>query len=386
MKRIAILGSTGSIGRNALEVIRHLPAEFEVIGLSTNSNIDILAGQIKKFSPKVVAVRDSLSALRLKRKLNNRIKLLVGDEAAAEIAQEGRVDLVLLAISGSGALVPLIKAVEAGKDVALANKEALVMAGEIIMQKARLAHARILPVDSEQSAIWQCIDGKEKKALKKIYLTASGGPFFGLPPMRLKKISLRQVLRHPRWKMGRKVTVDSATLMNKGLELIESMRLFGLKPKQIEILIHPQAIIHSMAEFIDGSILAQLSVTDMRIPIQYALTYPKRCPSRLTKINFFKLEKLSFYQPDLKRFPCLGLAWEAARGAGSLPCVLNAANEIAVEAFLKGKVGFLAIPQIIEKVLSKHRVILNPQLPDIFYSDAWARQQAEELTYRFARG
>jgi 1-deoxy-D-xylulose-5-phosphate reductoisomerase len=280
----------------------------------------------------------------------------------------------------------LIKAIETGKDVALANKEALVMAGNIIIDKARAKKVNILPIDSEQSAIWQCIEGKEKKALKKIYLTASGGPLRGLAKSRIKKITVKEVLRHPRWKMGRKVTVDSATLMNKGLELIEAMRLFAVGINQIEIVIHPEAIIHSMVEFIDGSILAQLSVTDMRIPIQHALTYPKRCPTKLASLDFFKLKKLSFYPPDLDRFPCLRLAGEAARSGGSLPCVLNAANEVAVEAFLNGKINFISIPKVIEKVLTRHRVIAHPTLEDIFKTNSWATAEAQGFSCKFARG
>lgn len=386
MKRIAILGSTGSIGGNALEVIRQIPEVFEVVGLSTNSNIDILYQQIIKFSPKVVAVRDSSCARVLKKRLNSRIKLLVGEDATVNIAEDEQIDLVLLAISGSAALLPLIKAIETGKDIALANKEAMVMAGDIIMQKAKKKNVKILPIDSEQSAIWQCLDGKERKILKKIYLTASGGPLRDLPQSALKRISVREVLKHPRWKMGRKVTVDSATLMNKGLELIESMHLFDVDINQLEIIIHPEAVIHSMVEFIDGSILAQLSITDMRIPIQYALTYPKRCPNALTSLDFFKLKKLSFYKPNLNRFPCLRLGLMAADAGGSLPCVLNASNEIAVDAFLNEKIDFLSIPKVINKVLEKHKIILHPKLEDIFRIDAWARQETKDFIYRFAKG
>jgi 1-deoxy-D-xylulose-5-phosphate reductoisomerase len=386
MKRIAILGSTGSIGQNTLDVIERLPDEFEVVGLSANSNIDILYQQIRRFSPKTVAVRDNLSAQTLRKKLDSRIKLLAGEYAAVTIACDQRVDLIVLAISGAAALMPLIKAIEAGKDVALANKEALVMAGDIIMRKAKSKNVKILPIDSEQSAIWQCIDGKEKKNIKKIYLTASGGPLRDLNRSEFKKISLKRVLKHPRWKMGRKVTVDSATLMNKGLEVIETMRLFDVNVSQIEIVIHPESIIHSMVEFIDGSILAQLSITDMRIPIQYALTYPKRCPQDLASLDFFKLQKLTFYKPDLNKFPCLRLAYKTAQEGGSAPCVLNVSNEVAVNAFLNEKIDFLSIPKVIEKVLERHKVVSHPKLEDIYYTDAWARKEAQDLTYRFAGG
>jgi 1-deoxy-D-xylulose-5-phosphate reductoisomerase len=311
--------------------------------------------------------------------LGKKIKLLSGKDAAVAIAGDKGIDLVVLAISGSAALAPLLKAIETGKDVALANKEALVMAGDIIMRKARARNTKIFPIDSEQSAIWQCLDGKEKGSLKKVYLTASGGPLKDFTQSELKKVSLGRVLRHPRWKMGRKVTVDSATLMNKGLELIEAMHLFGLSVKEIEIVIHPEAIIHSMVEFIDGSILAQLSVTDMRVPIQYALTYPRRFPGSASGIDFFKLGKLTFHKPSMARFPCFRLAWEAASRGGSAPCVLNASNEIAVAAFLNKRIDLLTIPLIIEKVLARHKIVPRPGLDDILRIDAWARQQAHDL-------
>ena len=386
MKHIAILGSTGSIGQSTLEVIAGLPDEFKVVALSTNSNIDILHRQIRRFVPEVVAVANAQSARALEGRLSGGVKLLGGEDALLQLLEHRHIDLVVLAISGSAALLPLIKSIEEGRDVALANKEALVMAGDIVTKKAKKKKVKILPIDSEQSAIWQCIDGKKKDTLKKIYLTASGGPLRDLSLAQIKRISLRRVLKHPRWKMGKKITVDSATLMNKGLELIESMLLFDLDIGEIEIVIHPEAVIHSMAEFIDGSILAQLSVTDMRIPIQYALSYPARYPNSLAPLDFFRLKSLSFYKPDFNKFPCLGLSFEAARRAGSLPCVLNASNEVAVEAFLKGRISFLSIPKIIEKVLASHRVILQPKLEDIFRTDSWARQKAEEFTCRFARG
>jgi len=386
MKRIAILGSTGSIGQNTLKVIERLPREFEVVGLSANSNINILYQQIRRFSPKIVALRDNFSAQALRKKLDSRIKLLAGEDAAVAIACDQRVDLIVLAISGAAALLPLIKAIETGKDVALANKEALVMAGDIIMRKAKAKNVKILPIDSEQSAIWQCIDGKEKKNIKKIYLTASGGPLRDLNRSEFKKVSLKRVLKHPCWKMGRKVTVDSATLMNKGLEVIETMRLFDVDVSQIEIVIHPESIIHSMVEFIDGSILAQLSITDMRIPIQYALTYPKRCPQDLASLDFFKLQKLTFYKPDTNKFLCLRLAYKTAREGGSAPCVLNASNEVAVDAFLNEKIDFVSIPKVIEGILERHRVVSHPKLEDIYYSDAWAREEAKDLTDSFSRG
>lgn len=385
MKRVAIFGSTGSIGRNALEVIAQFNREFEVVGLSTNSNIELLYQQIKRFSPKVVAVRDSICAMDLERRLNNRVRLLVGEEGIQSLAEDKRIDLLVLAISGSFALLPLIKAIEKGKAIALANKEALVMAGSVIMRKARARGARIIPIDSEQSAIWQCMEGKDKILLKKIYLTASGGPLIDVNQRKFKYISSKEVLQHPRWKMGKKVTVDSATLVNKGLEIIESMWLFDVDISKIEVVIHPQAIIHSMVEFIDGSVLAQLSITDMRIPIQYALTYPKRLANRLPSVDFFKLRNLSFYRPDLDKFPCLRFAYQVARLKGTFPCVLNAANEIAVDAFLNRRIDFLSIPKIIEKVIQRHKGTAHPDLNEILYAHAWAKNEAEGLVHKMAR-
>lgn len=383
-KRIAILGSTGSIGRNTLEVIAGFPDEFEVIGLSTNYNIGILNQQIKEFSPKLVAVANSLCADNLRKGLNNRVKLLIGEEGIEDIAKDKRIDLVVLAISGSAALLPLIRAIEAGKTIALANKEALVMAGPIIMQKAKAKKVKIIPIDSEQSAIWQCMEGKEKSILKKIYLTASGGPFKNIRKKEFKNISIKDVLNHPCWKMGKKVTVDSATLMNKGLELIETMCLFDVDISKICVVIHPQAIIHSMVEFIDGSLLAQLSMTDMRIPIQYALTYPKRLARRSPTLDFFKLKDLNFDKPDLERFPCLGLAYEAAKKKGTFPCVLNAANEVAVDAFLNKKIDFSSISKIIEKVMQRHKNAPHPDLDKVLSAHNWAKHEAEDLLNRLA--
>lgn len=376
MRRIAILGSTGSIGCNTLKVLEGLPpGEFEVLGLSANSNIQLLDKQIKRFSPKLVAVANSNLAAELKRRIGPKVQLLVGRQGLEELAQDKRIDLLVMAISGSFALIPLMKAIEAGKTIALANKESLVMAGSIIIKKAKSKNVKIIPIDSEQSAIWQCLDGKDKIELKKIYLTASGGPLKDVDKIKFRNISIKKVLSHPRWKMGKKISVDSATLINKGLELIEAMWLFGVDISQIEVIIHPQAIIHSMVEFIDGSILAQLSVTDMRIPIQYALTYPDRLANRLPSLSFFELKKLTFSKPDYRKFPCLELAYQAAKTKGTLPCVLNAANEVCVDAFLDRKISFYSIPKVIEKVMRRHRSIDNPGITEILQAHEWARQE-----------
>lgn len=377
MKRIAILGSTGSIGRNTLRVIRDFSDKLNVAALSTNSNIDILSRQIKLFHPTLICIRDKNAALDLKSRLNlKNIKLFVGEDGLEEMVQDKRIDKVVLAISGASALLPLLKAIESGKDIALANKEALVMAGHIIMRKATHKKITIIPIDSEQSAIWQCLISEDKNKLKNIYLTASGGPLHKISRKYFKNISVSQVLKHPRWKMGVKISVDSATLMNKGLEVLETMHLFGVEPDKIKILIHPEALIHSMVEFTDGVILAQLSITDMRIPIQYALTYPERLANKLPNIDFCAVKKLSFQEPDFKRFPCLELAYRVAQDKGTMPAVLNAANEVSVSEFLKNGLDFVSIPRIIERLLNRHRNKIAPDLDDVLEADSWARREA----------
>ncbi len=382
MKKIAVLGSTGSIGESALEVISRFPKEFSVCGLSAFNNVTLLEEQARRFKPTVVAL-DERNITALANRLNNGIKISGLKEGLPDIISREQVDIVVLAIGGSAALFPLWEAVKAGKTIALANKEALVMAGSLITKTAKETGARIIPVDSEQSAIFQCLNGRDTKTLRKIYLTASGGPLRSVPRGKFSKLTVKDVLRHPRWKMGRKITVDSATLMNKGLEVIEAMWLFGLNPQAIEVLIHKEAIIHSMVEFVDGTVLAQLGVTDMKLPIQYALTFPERWPTKLMKIDFIKLKQLSFAQPDFKKFPCLALAYKAAREGGSAPCVLNAANEVCVAAFLNGRIKFPGIPKSIEMVLSKHHKIKEPSLEEIIASDNWARQEAERIIGKF---
>lgn len=379
MKNIAVLGSTGSIGQSTLEVVRALPDEFRIVALSAKDNIRILRRQIKLFLPEVVCVTDAAAGKKLKPCLTRRIKLYIGEEGLLRMLEEPGIDMVVLAISGTKALFPLLKAIEYRKDIALANKEALVMAGELIMRKVLENKIKLIPIDSEQSAIWQCLAHQDKTKVRNIYLTASGGPFWEWDKSRLKKISVEQALRHPRWKMGRKISVDSATLMNKGLEVLEAMYLFGVASEKIKILIHPEAIIHSMVEFIDGTILAQLSTTDMRIPIQYALSYPKRLNSKLPVVDFYKLGSLNFQKPDFQRFPCLELAYQAAEKKGTAPCVLNAANEVSVEEFLRKRIDFASISQVIARVLSRHRrgFARDPNLNNIYRSDDWAREEAQ---------
>jgi len=386
MKKITLLGSTGSIGTNALRIISQFPAEFKVEALAADSNIELLREQIKRFKPGFVAVRDVNKARQLRKDLgarNTRLKIYGGDEGIQEAAQCKSADIAVIAISGTAALLPTIKAIEAKKQIALASKEALVTAGRIITALAGKNGVDIIPVDSEHSAIFQCLDGPgSRRYLSKIYLTGSGGPLREVPKRNFDKLSRKQILKHPKWKMGKKITVDSATLMNKGLEVIEARWLFGVGSKEINVLIHPEAIVHSMVEFVDGSVLAQLALTDMKIPILYALTFPERYKTLLPKLEFSKLKNLSFHKPDTNKFPCLGLAYKAMEKDGTSPCVLNAANEEAVRAFLAGKIKFSRIPKIIEKLLSKHRNIKTPTLEDILNTDRWAKEEAKKICCR----
>lgn len=381
-KRVLILGATGSIGTSTLDIIRCFPEKFQAVGLSTNCNIELLKRQINEFRPPFVCVSDIRLAEALKPKLkSSNTKLFSGECGLLEMIGDKRIDSVVLAISGSAALLPLLKAIDNGKDVILANKEALVMAGTLIMNRAKKRKVNIIPVDSEQSAVWQCLDNRDSSGLKNIYLTASGGPLRNVSREIMKDVSLKRVLNHPRWKMGKKISVDSATLMNKGFELLELMHLFGVSSDKVKVVVHPEAIIHSMIEFTDGVIIAQLSATDMRIPIQYALSYPQRLPGKFGSVDFYKLAKFHFEKPDLKKFPCLELAYYAAEKMGTFPCVLNAANEVCVNEFLRGRLGFLSIPKIIKKVLARHRNKTNPELEDILQANEWARKEAFENIY-----
>ena len=382
MKNIAVLGSTGSIGTSTLDVVRKFPSNFRVVALSVNSDIDSLYKQIKEFKPQNVCVRDESKARLLAKKLSTSTKVYCGDIGLEELVKDKCIDQVMFAISGAAALGPLISAIKSGKDIALANKEALVMAGQIIMRLAAKNKVNILPVDSEQSAIWQALLGQDHASIRSIYLTASGGPLRSVSKKKLNSVTIDNVLRHPRWKMGKKISVDSATLMNKGLELLEAMFLFNVGREKIKVLIHPEALIHSMVEFVDAVVIAQLAATDMRIPIQYALAYPKRLANQLPRINFYSLKEVHFAKPDFNKFPCLGLAYEAARQLGSAPAVLNAANEVCVESFLKGRIKFMSIPKVIEKIMCKHRNLVNPSLKGIMQADAWARVEAYNVVGR----
>jgi len=372
VRRVAVLGSTGSIGRQTLEVVRALPHRFRIIGLAAGKNTDLLAKQINEFKPRFVYYQDRTIQARLPKGDYQLLSL-------EDIASHPAVDTVVMATSGKWGLSPTLAAVKAGKNVALANKESLVMAGKIITNEAELNGAQIMPVDSEHSAIWQCLNGETQKATQLI-LTASGGPFHHYSSAQLNKVTAEQALRHPSWQMGRKVTIDSATLMNKGLEVIEAHWLFDMPFDSIKVLIHPQSIIHSMVEFIDGSIKAQLGYPDMRLPIQYALSYPERLPNpQLPRLNWETIKNLTFEQPDLDTFPCLKLAIEAGRKGGTYPTVLCAADEVAVELFLSQRIKFIDIAKLVEQALEEHQSIAHPTLEEIMAADNWARERVMQL-------
>jgi len=372
-KNIAILGSTGSIGTQALEVISNFPKEFKATYLTANNNAALLLEQIHRFKPQGVVLLNEQSAKVVKKQAAGKTEILVGEEGLLDIVRRKDVDVVVSALVGFAGLKPTIKAIEAKKKIALANKETLVVAGEIMMPLVERHKVDLLPVDSEHSAIFQCLVGELPNKIEKILLTASGGPFRTKSKEELKTVTVEQALNHPNWKMGNKITVDSSTLMNKGLEVIEAHWLFGVPAEKIDVVIHPQSIIHSMVEFIDGSVKAQLGVPDMKIPIQYALTYPSRSASTFTRVNFPELGEMTFFKPDTERFPCLKLAYEALKTGGTMPAVMNAANEIAVAKFLNGKISFSEISGTICRSMEKHSSTRNPSLEEIVEADRWAR-------------
>jgi len=378
-KKVCILGSTGSIGRNTLKVISELNDRFDVSGLSAGANAPLLAKQVNRFKPIAAAIEDATKFGELQNKIKGNTRVFLGKKGVEKLAGQKKADIVLIAISGNASIGPTYSAVSAGKDVALASKEALVSAGHIITKEAKRKKSTIIPVDSEHSAVFQCLRGNDISKVKRLYITASGGPLRNMPKRSFKNLSIKRVLRHPKWKMGRKISVDSATMMNKGLELIEAKWLFGISIDKIKILIHPEAIVHSMVEFVDGSILAQMGITDMRLPIQYALSYPARYESGLKPLDLASVRSLTFYKPDMDKFPSLGLAYEAAKEGGSAPCVLNVSNEMAVHAFLQGKIRFTDIPLIIEKVLSHHKKIKFPSLEDIRQIQEWTEREVERF-------
>lgn len=379
MRKIVILGSTGSIGRRALDVINRHRDRFNVTGLAAGSNIDLLEEQIRTFHPEVVAVADNDASERLRKRIGDEVEVLSGKEGINRVASHSNSDFVLSAMVGFSGLIPTLRAIRAGKTIGLANKETLVVAGEIIINEAKSRGVRLIPVDSEHSAIFQCLEGKKREYLKRVILTASGGPFINKRAEEFRDVRPEDALRHPRWSMGKKITIDSSTLMNKGLEVIEASYLFGLRPNEIDVVIHPESIIHSLVEFIDGTILSQQSVPDMRGPIAYALSYPERLSNVMPSLDLTVIKTLSFSKPDFDRFPCLRYAYEALRIGGSMPAVLNAANEVAVNAFLEGRIHFDEIPVIINKTMSSHTARKSPALDDIIEADHWARLISEEI-------
>ncbi len=369
-RHIAILGSTGSIGRNTLDVLRNLPEHFRVSVLTTNSNIDLLAEQVKEFHPRAVVILDAEKAESFRKNHAPRgLLVLSGKEGLTDVVRRSDVSLVVNALVGFAGLRPTVEAIRHKKDVAIANKETLVIAGEVITALVKEHGVRLIPIDSEHSAILQCLLGEQDNPPARLILTASGGPFLQTPLERFGKVSVDEALNHPKWKMGNKITIDSATLMNKGLEVIEAHWLFGLPAERIEVVIHPQSIIHSMVEFMDGSLKAQLGLPDMKIPIQYALTYPARMPLNGGRIDFPQLQSMTFFEPDRKKFRCLQLAYDALAAGGTAPAALNAANEVAVEGFLAKQIGFDQIPLFIEKALEAHRVVQSPTLEQTITAD-----------------
>jgi 1-deoxy-D-xylulose-5-phosphate reductoisomerase len=377
MKRIAILGSTGSIGVNALDVVRQFRDRFEVIGLSAGRNVELLREQALEFRPKIVslAYQDGAEELRSEFK-HHGIHVGCGESGLVEVSTHPDVDILLSALVGAQGFLPTLKAISAGKDVALANKETLVVAGPILSREIARKKTRLLPVDSEHSAIWQCLQGAKKEDVRKLILTASGGPFLSRDPATFDSVTISQALAHPNWRMGRKITIDCATLMNKGLEMIEAHFLFDEPAEKLDVIIHPQSVIHSMVEFVDGSVLAQLGISDMRMPIQYAFSHPERWGNDLPSMKLTEIRKLEFFEPDLQRFPCLRLAQEALRTGGTMTAVLNAANEVAVESFLSERIPFTSIYTVVEATMEKHKAISDPALEDVLEADRWARAQA----------
>lgn len=387
MKAISILGSTGSIGCNTLKVVEHLHTDFRVVALGAGRNMREFAGQVAKFQPEIISVEDDLCAENLLRELHalnvSKIpKIELGEKGLIAAATHDAAETVVSATVGAVGFVPTLRAIEAGKRIALANKETLVMAGELMTKAARENKTEILPVDSEHNALHQCLRGENLKEVKRLILTASGGPFREKSKEEIENATVKEALNHPNWKMGDKITIDSATLMNKGLEVIEAKWLFGFEAEEISVIVHPQSIVHSMVEMVDGSIIAQLGVTDMKHAIQYALTYPERKQNCLEPLDFAKISRLTFEEPDLERFPCLALAYRALKTGGTMPAVLNAANEVAVQSFLDGKIRLSEIPEIIENVMNEHDPQAVSNLETVVTIDKWAREKAEAMLER----
>ena len=386
MKHIVILGSTGSIGTNTLDIVDRFPQEFRVVGLTAGSNDEKLEAQIRKFRPAFAALANEAAAARLRdRCADLPVKILAGNEGVAEVAQSQEAELVISAIVGGAGLLPTLAAIRAGKQIALANKEPMVMAGALMQAEAKKHHVRIFPIDSEHSAIFQSLEGHRREDVKRIILTASGGPLWGFSREQLQDVSPERALQHPNWKMGSKITIDSATLMNKGLEVIEARWLFDIPETQIEVLVHRESIIHSLVEYTDRSVIAQLGLPDMRTPISYAMRYPERMPLDLPSLDLTEISTLTFFKPDHERFPCLQLGYEALRIGGTMPATMNAANEVAVEAFLQNGIRFLDIPDIIRSTMESHAPRPIDALDDALEADRWARDKAESLVHALTR-
>ena len=379
MKNVVLLGSTGSIGTSTLKVVEDLLGHLRLIGLAAGNNVDLLLEQARKHSPATLSISDPAKAKQLQDALGTGTRVYAGDEGLIKLATLPEADIVLIAIVGTAGLQPALAAIRAGKDIAVASKEILVMAGEIVMAEAKKHGVRVLAVDSEHSAIFQCLDDKPASSVRNLWLTASGGPFRDKaqwPKEKFNEITVERALKHPSWVMGRKITIDSATLFNKGLEMIEARWLFDIEMARVQVVVHPQSIVHSMVEFVDGSIIAQMSTPDMCLPIQYALTYPERVGSDRVQTNFAKIGSLTFEEPDTERFPALKLARRAGEVGGTLPAVLNAANEVAVEAFCKRQISFPQITATVARVMERHKVIDHPTLAQILEADTWARAEA----------
>ncbi len=381
MKNISILGSTGSIGVNTLDVITRNPTRFKVVALAAGRNLSLFKRQIDIFGPDIVSVIDDEHAQQLREMLgySASVKILSGEGGYGEVASWKKAEMVVSAIAGAAGLSPTIAAIDAGKNIALANKETMVMAGELVVERAASRGVNIIPVDSEHNAIFQCLAGHDRKEVKRLILTASGGPFLHLPPEQFAYITLEDALRHPNWEMGRKITIDSASMMNKGLEVIEAAWLFGMDVGSIDVCIHPQSIVHSMVEYIDGSVLAQMGVPDMRGPISYALSYPERLKGAVDTLDLCSVGTLEFMSPDCTKFPALKLAYEAAGKGGSAPAVLNASNEVAVAAFIEDTIGFGDIPLVIKEVLDSHQTKEIGSIKDVLEADGWGRIKAGEI-------
>jgi 1-deoxy-D-xylulose-5-phosphate reductoisomerase len=376
MNNVVLLGSTGSIGTSTIKVAADLPDQIRLVGLAAGNNLELLLEQTRQHRPEVVSITDPAKASALRDALGTSAEVLSGPEGLLKLATLPGADIVLIAIVGTAGLQPALAAIRAGKDIAVASKEILVMAGEIVMCEARQHGVRVLAVDSEHSAIFQCLDGKPPASVRKLWLTASGGPFRQTPKEEFTQITVERALKHPSWVMGRKITIDSATLFNKGLEMIEARWLFDIEMARVSVVVHPQSVVHSMVEFVDGSMLAQLSTPDMCLPIQYALTYPDRAPSDRVQTNLAKLGSLTFEEPDGERFPALALARNAGEQGGTLPAVLNAANEVAVEAFVNRRINFPQISETVRRTMDRHKVVLHPNLEQLLEADAWARSEA----------